>query len=52
MEENNVPAQRRTNSTYLLNIASGFQAIAATCDNPEEDSAPGDCTAQLRLTAA
>jgi hypothetical protein len=24
MEENNVPAQRRTNSTYPLNIASGF----------------------------
>jgi hypothetical protein len=34
MEENNVPAYRRTNSTFSLNIASGFQAIAAPCGNP------------------
>jgi hypothetical protein len=40
MEENNVPAYRRTN--FSLNIASGFSRMAATLAAPPRlNSAPG-----------
>jgi hypothetical protein len=41
MEENNVSAQRRTQSTYPLNIASGLSSHCRTPRQPEDHFSPG-----------